>query len=121
MSSEQYSPLDTTLPFYSNRETFKADDIHTGELATIPFLLQLKGIARRVKIVNGPTQELLVYFNNDNTNPAIIKGTITREFNQWIKSVRLVVGLGGQPIIKDIEIEFDIVPVKYLPNKERGF
>ena len=126
MSFNQYSPLDTTLPFFSNHDTRPGGD--TGEEIVLPFLLQLKAVAKRVKITNSSARPLEVFFNNDNSNPSLIEQnettdvTVTREYKQWITSVKVVfqargaIGAQGK-----VEIEYDAVPVQYLPQRHRDF
>ena len=115
MSSEQYSPLDTTLPFFSNQEL-----LHYNPPVTIPFLLKFKGIARRVKITlyANAGQHTDVYFNGDLANPTRINENTNQVFNRWIKSVRLV-GQGGLTTNHVALVEYDVVPVGYLPPKPR--
>ena len=116
MSSEQYSPLDTTLPFFSNQIEF---NISSNLPAFIfPFLLKFKGIARRIRITIpdvSPNPNASVYFNGDLENPSkLSKGSYT--YNRWVTTIRFTnmssyefTGL----------MEFDVVPVEYLPPKNR--
>ena len=116
MSSEQYSPLDTTLPFFSNQLEFKylvkPSPVH------LAIFIKFKGIARRVRITLpniSPIPNTSVYFNGDLENPSKLSiGTHT--FNKWIKTIRFTnmssfefTGL----------IEYDVVPVEYLPPRPR--
>ena len=115
MSSEQYSPLDTTIPFFSNQEL-----LNYNPPVNIPFLLKFKAIARRVKIslYDNANQYTDVYFNGDLANPSRINTNSSQVFNKWIKSVRLV-GQGGITTNHIALVEYDLVPVEYLPPKPR--
>ena len=116
MSSEQYSPLDTTLPFFSNQIEFKISSNLPPFI--LPFLLKFKGIARRVRITLpdvSPIPNTSVYFNGDLENPSKLS-IGTRTYNRWIKTIRFTnmssfefTGL----------LEYDVVPVQYLPPKQR--
>ena len=118
MSSEQYSPLDTTLPFFSN-QIFQELSLTEAPLI-IPFLSKLKGIARRIKITvnaaQGNEDRILVYFNGDLENPSVIAGGSNQTFNRWVKTIRLQ---GQNPSRHGVLVEYDVVPVEYLPPKTR--
>ena len=119
MSSEQYSPLDTTIPFFSNEiaKSFRNQD---GPFI-IPFLLKFKAIARRVKITvyqqQGNEDNVDVYFDGDLENPSRINGGGAETFNRWTKHLRIVSNspTSNHPIL----VQFDLVPVEYLPPKTR--
>ena len=118
MSSEQYSPLDTTLPFFSNQiYRLIYDD---SPPLTIPFLLKFKAIARRVKITlanqSGSQDNVDVYFNGDLENPTRINGGGNQTFNRWIKHIRIV---STNDTFHPVLVEYDAVPVEYLPPKTR--
>ena len=117
MSSEQYSPLDTTLPFFSNQIR---SSINRNDPITIPFLLKFKGIARRVKIIaeaaSGNQDIVSIYFDGDLENPTRISGGSSETFNRWVKSVRLTSQDG---VNHYVQVQYDIVPVEYLPPKPR--
>ena len=121
MSYEQYSPLDTTLPFFSNHVEVEADKIPEFRLS---FLLKFKGIARRIKITNATNRKLFIYFNEDRSNPSILSKnattavTTTRSFNQWARSLRVVLDAGSN-FASPYEVEYDVVPVQYLPARDR--
>ena len=90
MSYNQYSPLDTTLPFFSNHLTVPSITYNTGQAyeVIIPFLLEFKAIAKRIKITNRTNRGLQIYLNNDRENHlALIKtaqpATHNKTFNQW--------------------------------------
>ena len=116
MSSEQYSPLDTTLPFFSNQEllTYQTPQI-------IPFLLKFKAIARRVKITlyDNAGQYTDVYFDGDQANPTRIASKGNETFNKWIKTIRLVGQGGTGSAAHNALVEYDLVPVEYLPPRTR--
>ena len=121
MSFEQYSPLDTTLPFFSNHIEVESDKIPEFRFS---FLLKLKAVARRIKITNASTRALSIYFNEDRSNPSILQKnattavTTTRSFNQWARSIRIELGTGTNfPL--PYEVEYDAVPVQYLPPRDR--
>ena len=119
MSSEQYSPLDTTLPFFSNQISQK---VFTSSLSgvqdlIIPFLLKFKGIARRIRVSVPVLQgSVRVYFDGDRNNPYIMSTSQTQTFTRWTKSVR--VNYTGNPSVS-VLVEYDVVPVQYLPPKTR--
>ena len=121
MSFEQYSPLDTTLPFFSNHVEVVSD---TTPEFRFSFLLKLKAVARRIKITNASGRALSIYFNEDRSNPAILAKnantavTTSRTFNQWSRSVRIVLGPGSN-FASPYEVEYDAVPVQYLPPRDR--
>ena len=119
MSSEQYSPLDTTLPFFSN-QVYEFINANSKPIV-IPFLLQFKGIARRVKVSviqsSGSDDTVNVYFNGDLENPVNIGGGGSQTFNRWIKHIRVVSTRAGS--IHPVTVEYDVVPVEYLPPKQR--
>ena len=117
MSYEQYSPLDTTLPFFSNQFNYRFSDIDP-EHYTIPFLSEFKGISRRVRIV--PTtsnQTIEVYLNGDLTNPVVVKSSTT--LSRWIKSMRISEDGRNTGTAWYGTIDYDVVPVEYLPPKQR--
>ena len=126
MSFEQYSPLDTTLPFFSNHITIPSETYDQSEPyeVIVPFLLRLKAIAKRVKLTNRTNRTLEIYLNNDRQNPSsLVKNTTganstTRTFNQWITSIRVVIPPDNLNGI-NLEIEYDAVPVRYLPARDR--
>ena len=120
MSSEQYSPLDTTLPFFSNTEGFSWNS--TVPLSqrnfTIPFLLKFKGIARRVRITNTQAaSSVSVFLNGSKMDPIVVSGTGGRTLTEWVKSITVQDRTTGNSRVG--LIEFDIVPVEYLPPKTR--
>ena len=111
--------MDTTLPFFSNQIEFTRSLLHTYHpFILIPFLLKFKGIARRVRITLpdvSPIPNTSVYFNGDLENPSKLS-IGTRTYNRWIKTIRFTnmssfefTGL----------LEYDVVPVQYLPPKQR--
>ena len=118
MSSEQYSPLDTTLPFFSNQiyEFISSG----GKPIVIPFLLKFKAIARRVKVTvyqqSGTEDNVDVYFDGSLENPTRISGGGSQTFNRWVKSIRIV---STRPTTHPVLVEYDAVPVEYLPPKTR--
>ena len=119
MSSEQYSPLDTTLPFFSNQVS---GIVFTSEFSgiqdlIIPFLLKFKGIARRIR-VSTPTLQgaVRVYFDGDLDNPYIMGTKETQTFTRWTKSVRI--NYTATPQVS-VLVEYDVVPVQYLPPRTR--
>ena len=118
MSYNEYSPLDTTLPFFSNTEGFA---FNSGVAVSernhiIPFLLKFKGIARRVRISHTQAGSIThVYPNGSTANPIVIDGS--RTLNQWITSIRVQNINGGST--RTGVIEFDVVPVQYLPPRQR--
>ena len=121
MSFEQYSPLDTTLPFFSNQISLQIRAIN--DPFVLPILLKFKGIARRIRIsllpASGADDYLNVYFNNDLENPSRFgngNGEIVRTYEKWITHLRLV-SESSNP--QHIVIEYDIVPVQYLPPRTR--
>ena len=120
MSSEQYSPLDTTLPFFSNQIYQFISTSPTREKLIIPFLLKYKAIARRVKVTvtnqQGSEDNVDVFFNGDLENPTRINGGQNQTFNRWIKHIRVVSTSGTtHPVL----VEYDAVPVEYLPPRNR--
>ena len=120
MSFEQYSPLDTTLPFFSNAEGFSWISTIPKENRnfTIAFLLKFKGIARRVRITNTQTSSSVsVFLNGSTRNPIIVSGSGGRTLNQWVTSITVKDNTTGNARVG--LIEFDIVPVEYLPPKTR--
>ena len=122
MSFEQYSPLDTALPFFSNH--IEVDAAKTEEFR-ISFLLKFKAIARRIKITNSSSYRLFIYFNEDRSNPSILQknattsSTTSRTFNQWARSMRIVLTPGSSIPALRYEVEYDAVPVQYLPPRDR--
>ena len=125
MSVEQYSPLDPTIPFFSNHKTIPREEYASGGAEfVIAFLLKFKAIAKRIKITNRTARPLLIYFNNDRENPSNLvantssNNSTTRTFNQWTRSIRIVVPDDNVNGI-DLEIEYDAVPVQYLPPRDR--
>ena len=120
MSSEQYSPLDTTLPFFSNQVIGKAFTSNAGVRTDfiLPFLLKFKGIARRVKITvpSVGSNSIKVYFNGDLENPSTLRSTQSQVFTKWIRSLRITNDDSSsiEPLI-----EYDVVPVEYLPPRTR--
>ena len=120
MSYNEYSPLDTTLPFFSNQIYQLISTSPTRAKLIIPFLLQFKAIARRVKVTvanqQGSEDNVDVYFNGDLENPTRINGGQNQTFNRWIRSMRVVSTSGtAHPVL----VEYDLVPVEYLPPKQR--
>ena len=118
MSYNEYSPLDTTLPFFSNTEGFAFNsNVNISQRnSIIPFLLKFKGIARRVAISHVQAQSTSwVYLNGSTVNPIVVNGS--RTLNQWITSIRVQNRNGGSA--RTGLIEFDVVPVQYLPPRQR--
>ena len=117
MSSEQYSPLDTTLPFFSNQIR---SVIHENAPITIPFLLKFKGIARRVRVIAesaaGTDDILSIYFDGDLENPTKISGGSSATFNRWVKSLRIT---SQDDTNHYVQVQYDVVPVGYLPPRTR--
>ena len=120
MSYNEYSPLDTTLPFFSNTEGFSwiSTIPRANRTFTLAFLLKFKGIARRVRITNTQTtSSVSVFLNGSTINPIIVAGNGGRTLNQWITSITIKDNTTGNGRVG--LIEFDIVPVQYLPPKQR--
>ena len=118
MSYNEYSPLDTTLPFFSNTEgfAFNSNISVSQRNFTIAFLLKFKGIARRVTISHTQAgSTTYVYLNGSTVNPIIVSGS--RTLNQWITSIRIQNRNGGSS--RTGLIEYDVVPVQYLPPRQR--
>ena len=119
MSYNEYSPLDTTLPFFSNTEGFAFNsniNLYHNEIHTIAFLLKFKGIARRVTISHTQAGSTTwVYLNGSTVNPIVVSGN--RTLNQWITSIRVQNRNGGSS--RTGLIEYDVVPVQYLPPRQR--
>ena len=118
MSSEQYSPLDTTLPFFSNAQgfAFNGSDPLSDRFFSIAFLLKFKGIARRVTISHTQAgSTTYVYLNGSTVDPIVVSGN--RTLNQWISSIRIQNRNGGST--RAGIIEYDVVPVEYLPPRTR--
>ena len=83
----------------------------------IPFLLKFKGIARRIRVSTPTLQGIVrVYFDGDLDNPYIMGTKETQTFTRWTKSVR--VNYTSTPSIA-VLVEYDIVPVQYLPPRTR--
>ena len=119
MSYNEYSPLDTTLPFFSNQILQDISTHPTRAKLIIPFLLQFKAVARRVKVsvqTNNAGNSVDVFFNGDLENPTRIGPGGNQTFNRWIRTIR-VASLSGtaHPVL----VEYDAVPVQYLPPRQR--
>ena len=119
MSSEQYSPLDTTLPFFSNQILQDISTHPTRAKLIIPFLLHFKAIARRVKVsvqTNNAGNNVDVFFNGDLENPTRINAGGNQTFHRWIKTMRVSsLSSTAHPVL----VEYDAVPVEYLPPRNR--
>ena len=127
MSFEQYSPLDTTIPFYSNHETIPyINSVDDETLVRISFLDKFKSIARRVKITNTTKRTAFIYLNGDLANPIQLGNSlgptsISTSFNQWIRSIRIIIiAESGSGDPSGIELDYDLVHTRYLPNRERA-
>ena len=83
-------------------------------------MLKFKAIARRVKVTvyqqQGTEDNVDVYFDGSLENPTRISGGGSQTFNRWIKHLRVVSTSGSaHPVL----VEYDAVPVEYLPPKTR--
>ena len=58
-----------------------------------------------------------VYFNGDLENPSVFKTNTSQTFERWITTLKVVPrnNFSTVPIL----IEYDVVPVEYLPPKQR--
>ena len=120
MSYNEYSPLDTTLPFFSNTEGFSWNSSvsRANRTFTLAFLLKFKGIARRVRITNTQAaSSVSVFLNGSTINPIVVNGTGGRTLNQWVTSITIKDNTTGSSRVG--LVEFDIVPVQYLPPRQR--
>ena len=121
MSYEQYSPLDTTLPYFSTQIRNVASKSRDDFI--LPFLLKYKAIARKIRIsletVQGSDDYINVYFNYDRENPVRFgngSSVIIRDFEKWITHLRIV---SESSTTHYYTVESDLVPVQYLPPKTR--
>ena len=123
MSFEQYSPLDTTLPFFSNHQTITINNSEPE--VSIPFLLKFKGICKKIRIDNLRDAEAMrIYINDDRTNPITMEGVSASTprpslvLDRWIKNITFDYASSSGTFGR-VEVYYDVVLVEYLPPRNR--